>query len=68
MLVSPDVVGAKLRKLRGKRTQREVADAVNISISALSLYESGQRVPRDDVKCALANYYGRSVAHIFYTQ
>lgn len=60
-------IGEKLRKLRGSRTQEEVAEAVGISKTALCMYENGQRVPRDIIKIRLAEYYKRSVNYIFYT-
>ena len=40
-------IGAKLRELRGNRTQKEVGDACGVSDMAISLYESGERIPRD---------------------
>lgn len=58
--------GERLRKLRGSRTQEEVAAAVGISRAALCQYEKGTRVPRDAVKIRLAEYYKRSVNYIFY--
>jgi putative transcriptional regulator len=57
-----------LRRLRGNRTQEEVAKACNISISALSSYENGERVPRDEVKKVLADYYKRTVQYIFFKE
>lgn len=60
--------GDKLRKLRGDRSQEEVAKAVYISDSALSSYENGDRVPRDDVKRRLAEYYGKTVGEIFFNE
>ena len=59
-------VGEKLRKLRGKKTVSEVAKAVGISESSYIKYERGERVPRDEKKRAIANYYGKSVAYIFF--
>lgn len=56
----------KLIELRGKRTREDVAKAVGISVSALAMYEQGERVPRDDIKVRLANYYKRSVGNIFF--
>ena len=50
-----------------ERTQKEVAEACNISIAALAMYETGQRIPRDEVKVRLANYYHRNVQTIFFT-
>lgn len=60
-------IGAKLKELRGSRSQKEVADAVNVTDMAISLYESGDRIPRDEIKVALADYFGVSVESIFYT-
>lgn len=65
---SKELVGWKLKRLRGKRTQRDVAKAVGVSISAISSYEAGEKVPRDNVKCALADFYGTSVEQIFFDQ
>lgn len=59
-------VAQKLTKLRGIKTQAEVASAVGISPSALSMYETGDRTPRDEVKVALCNYYHISVQELFY--
>lgn len=59
-------IGNRLVKLRGNRTQEQVAKAIGISVSALSMYECGERIPRDPIKIALANYYKRSVQSIFF--
>ena len=58
--------GERLRSLRGSRSQEEVAKAVRVSQSAICAYEKDERVPRDDVKIRIANYYKRSVAFIFF--
>lgn len=58
--------GERLRSLRGSRSQEEVAKAVGVSQSAICAYEKDERVPRDDVKVRIANYYKRSVAFIFF--
>ena len=59
--------GKKLRELRGGKPAREVADAVDISESALLMYERGERNPRDDIKVRLAEYYGVGIVELFYT-
>ncbi len=59
-------IGERLVKLRGNRSQIEVAKAVNITPSALSMYENGERIPKDEIKKRLAEYYKRSVTTIFY--
>ena len=54
--------------LRGNKTQAEVAEAVGISTSALTMYETGRRVPRDEIKIALARYFNVSVGYLFFDQ
>ena len=56
----------KLVAARGKRTREEVAKAVGISLSAISMYETGARVPRDEIKVKLADYFGASVQSLFF--
>jgi len=60
-------IGEKLAELRGERSQEEVAKAVGISVSALSMYEQGNRIPRDNIKIRLATYYETPVYAIFFT-
>ena len=59
-------IGQTLRALRGRRTQTQVARDLNITSSALSMYESDRRVPRDEVKMRIARYYGKTVDDIFF--
>lgn len=59
-------IGKRLIELRGNRTQEEVAKANDISVSAIGMYERGERIPRDEVKIRLAEYYKTSVQSIFY--
>ena len=61
-----EAIAKKLVELRGKRTQEDVARSVGISTSALSMYETAQRVPRDEVKLALASYYGVTIQELFF--
>ena len=61
-------IGKRLTKLRGKKSRKEVAKAVGVSVSAISMYENGDRTPRDSVKIKLANFYGKTVQEIFFTQ
>ena len=63
-----DLIAEKLKKLRGERTQKEVAEAIGITPMAMSYYESGERIPNDEVKAKLANYYGVSVGHLFFAE
>lgn len=62
------IIGNNLLELRKKykKTTKEVANSCNISRSAISMYENGKRIPRDDIKIKLANYYNVSIEEIFY--
>jgi putative transcriptional regulator len=59
-------IGKKLLDLRGDKSRDEVAANVNISVSALQMYENGQRIPRDEIKVRLAVYYNTTVQDIFF--
>lgn len=59
-------IAERLIQARGDRRREDVANAVGISISALSMYECGQRVPRDDVKVRLADHYKTTVQKLFF--
>lgn len=59
-------IGERLVELRGDRTQKEVADSLGISTSALSMYENGERVPRDSIKIKIADFYERPIFEIFF--
>lgn len=66
--MNPTIIGERLRKARGDKTLREVAKDCNISYSALSMYEIGQRIPKDSVKIKLAKYFGTSVEALFFAE
>lgn len=68
MKLDASVIGQRLRMLRGDKLQQEVAEAVGVSKMAVSAYESGDRVPRDEIKIRLAEYFGESVESIFFSQ
>lgn len=59
-------IGNRLIQLRGEKSQQEVVKSVNISPSALSMYENGERIPRDEVKERLAAYYETTVQALFF--
>lgn len=61
-------VGGRLLQLRGMRSQEEVAAALGIRQSTLAMYERGSRMPRDEIKLALAHYYGCSVESLFFSE
>lgn len=55
----------RLREERGL-TQAELADKLGISPSAMSNYEQGIRVPRDEIKVRIAEFFGVSILDVFY--
>ena len=61
------IIGQKLRSLRGERKAKKVADAIGITQTALSNYESGLRIPRDEIKKKIAKYFETTVDDIFFT-
>lgn len=61
-------IGKKLRALRGKRTQSEVAQALRITKSALAMYERDERIPRDEIKIRIAKYYNETIGSLFYAE
>ena len=61
-------IGDRLKNLRKKKkyTQFEVSKIVGISVSAVTNYESGIRIPRDEIKIKLAKLYDSTVEDIFF--
>lgn len=62
------VIAGRLAKLRGDKTQEEVAKRIGISKAALSMYENGERIPRDEIKIHFAEYYKESVQSLFFNK
>lgn len=62
------VIGSALRRLRGEKTQEQIASDLGITKSAWAMYERGNRIPRDEVKVQIAQYFGIPVQEIFYPQ
>ena len=48
-------------RLNRRKTQKQVADELNISFQSYSNYENGHRKPYPDMLIMLANYYNVSV-------
>lgn len=61
-------IGRRLTELRGDKSQEKVARDNDLSLSAYTKYERGERTPRDEIKVKLAKYYGVSVGDIFFTE
>ena len=58
--------GKRLAAARGDRNLKEVALSVGITPEALKAYEAGERIPRDEIKVRLADYYGFSLSELFF--
>ena len=67
-MIQKETTGTILRKLRGDRTQEEIAAAIGTTKSSWAMYERDERVPRDEVKIRIAKFFGKSVEELFYTQ
>ncbi|MDE8044279.1 helix-turn-helix transcriptional regulator [Erysipelothrix rhusiopathiae] len=63
-----ELIGFRLRELRNGKgiTREEVSIATGITLRAIEGYERGERVPRDEVKLKLADFYQKSVQEIFF--
>jgi len=59
-------IGKKLSKLRGDIPRANIAKALDISESALAMYETGKRIPKDDIKIRIADHYNKSVQELFF--
>lgn len=66
MEINRDKISKRLINLRGERSQSEIARALGISTSTLAMYESGKRVPRDELKIKLAEFYGADIKELFF--
>ncbi|MBR2405007.1 MAG: helix-turn-helix transcriptional regulator [Clostridia bacterium] len=58
--------GEILKTLRGTRTQSDMASELGITKSSWAMYEKDERVPRDEVKILIANYFKKTVQEIFF--
>lgn len=63
--MNKEIIAKRLINLRGERTQLEVAKALGISQSTYAMYETGRRIPTDEIKIKISVYYGTSVQDIF---
>lgn len=61
-----NILGNRIRSLREKQqiSQLSLAEKLNVSNSTLSQYEGGQRIPSDDVKIRIAQFFNVSVDYL----
>lgn len=67
-MINKKAVGQRLKKLRGDTPKEIVCEDVGISTSALAMYETGERMPRDEIKVALARRYNTSIEALFFAE
>ena len=66
-IIDTNIIREKLINLRGEKTRKEVACDLGLSPSAIAMYESGKRIPRDEYKVIIARYYGTTIEDIFFS-
>ena len=61
-------IGQTIKELRTERglTETALAKALGISQGAITMYETGNRIPRDEIKIRIAICFERTVESIFY--
>lgn len=63
-----ECTAARIKQLRISKneTQKELAEAIGVSVMAVSKYENGLSVPSDDTKVKIARHYRVSVEWLFF--
>ncbi|MGV8905805.1 MAG: helix-turn-helix transcriptional regulator [Acetobacterium sp.] len=61
-------IGKTLAKLRGDKSPYLVAEELGLSIAAIRQYEYGNRIPKDNNKVLIADYYKKTVQEIFFDE
>ena len=61
-------IGTQIKDLRTERgiSRNQLSIAVGASESAIAMYEQGERIPRDEMKCRIAKYFGVSIESLFF--
>ena len=65
--MNAEAIGKRLIALRGEKLVKDVAKALGISASALSMYEICLRIRSDEINFRLSRDYDRTVDSIFFT-
>ena len=61
-------IGEKLRALRKDKSLETVSKETGLTAQAIWNYEQNLRVPKDENKITLANYYKVSVQELFFEE
>ena len=61
-------IGKRIATLRERKklTQTQLAELLEVGPSTVRMWESGERIPRDEMKVKLSKLLGRSVKFIFF--
>lgn len=65
-MIDASEIGKRLKMLRGEKSIQTVSKDTGIGASAISMYETGRRIPRDEAKMILADYYDVSIERLFF--
>lgn len=69
-MASAFVIGQRIKSLREKLniSRDDFCNKAGITLSSLSMYENGQRIPRDEVKVRIARLLGVSIESLFFAE
>ena len=67
---SPTIIGQRIKALREELgiSREQFSNEVGITLSAVSMYENGQRIPRDEIKVKIARVLNTSIEALFFTE
>ena len=65
---SPTIIGQRIKALREELgiSREQFSNEVGITLSAVSMYENGQRIPRDEIKVKIARVLKTSIEALFF--
>ena len=60
------VISERIKTLREEMslTQTQLAEGIDVAVSSVSQYETGDRVPSDDIKVKLAKFFDVSLDYL----
>lgn len=66
--ISGTRIGKAIKEMRMERglTAEGLAKELGTSTSAVNMYECGLRIPRDEIKIRIAEFFGKPVETIFF--
>lgn len=66
-LPSAKEIGLRIKRLRENKnmSREDLASKIGTSLSAVGMYELGERIPRDEYKAKIANIFETSIESIF---